>query len=78
MYTSMDDVGKDVFIRFYVYLGVVKEGFRWCKKFIKLDGCGLKGAHKGQLLIACGRDDNSGIYPISYAINEIESNESWN
>ena len=42
-----------------------------------LDGCFFKGATNGELLCAIGRDANSQIYPIAWAIVEKENNESW-
>ncbi|XP_062010481.1 uncharacterized protein LOC133726851 [Rosa rugosa] len=48
-----------------------------CRPIIGLDGCHLKGVHKGQLLSAVGIDGNNGMYPIAYAIVEQETRDSW-
>lgn len=42
-----------------------------------LDGCHIKGPHLGQLLYAIGIDANNGMYPITYAIVEIENRCTW-
>ncbi|KAL0288837.1 UNVERIFIED_CONTAM: hypothetical protein Scaly_2718600 [Sesamum calycinum] len=64
--------------RMYVCFGGLKEGFLdGCRPFIGLDGCFLKGMHKGQLLSAIGRDGNDNIYPIAMAYVEIEKYDSW-
>ncbi|KAK4380800.1 hypothetical protein Sango_3029500 [Sesamum angolense] len=64
--------------RMYVCFGGLKEGFLdGCRPFIGLDGCFLKGMHKGQLLSAIGRDGNDNIYPIAMAYVEIEKHDSW-
>ncbi|KAL0303113.1 UNVERIFIED_CONTAM: hypothetical protein Sradi_6179400 [Sesamum radiatum] len=64
--------------RMYCCFGGLKKGFLdRCRPFIGLDGCFLKGLHKGQLLSAIGRDDNDNIYPIAMAYVEIEKFDSW-
>ena len=42
-----------------------------------LDGFFFKGATNGELLCAIGRDANSQMYPIAWAVVEKENNESW-
>lgn len=44
---------------------------------ICLDGCHIKAQHPGQLLCAVGVDGNNGMFPIAYAIAEIENKETW-
>ncbi|KAK4400824.1 hypothetical protein Sango_1188500 [Sesamum angolense] len=64
--------------RMYCCFGGLKKGFLdGCRPFIGLDGCFLKGMHKGQLLSAIGRDGNDNIYPIAMAYVEIEKFDSW-
>ncbi|KAL4587589.1 hypothetical protein LXL04_000461 [Taraxacum kok-saghyz] len=66
------------FKRIYVCLGGMKKGFRAClRDFLGLDGTHLKGAYTGQILTAVGVDSNNGIYPLAYAIVEIENFQSW-
>lgn len=66
------------FQRIYICLSALKEGFKaGCRKVIGLDGCFFKGATNGELLCALGRDANSQMYPIAWAVVEKETNESW-
>ncbi|XP_019157038.1 PREDICTED: uncharacterized protein LOC109153610 [Ipomoea nil] len=67
-----------VFQRIYVCFAAVKKGFvEGCRKVIELDGCFLKGMLKGEILTAVGRDRNNQMYPIAWAVVEIENNSSW-
>jgi hypothetical protein len=69
---------NNVFERMYMCLDGCKKGFlAGCRRVVGLDGCFLKGAFKGQLLCAIGRDANNQMYPIAWAIVEVESYESW-
>nr|KAJ0226276.1 hypothetical protein LSAT_V11C100034980 [Lactuca sativa] len=47
------------------------------KELLGLDGCFLKGPHRGQILTTVGLDSNSGIYPLAYAVVEDEATSSW-
>jgi hypothetical protein len=56
----------------------MKSGFlAGCCPIIGLDGCFLKGSHKGQLLAAISRDANNQMYPLAFAVVEAEMKESW-
>ncbi|XP_019172994.1 PREDICTED: uncharacterized protein LOC109168426 [Ipomoea nil] len=48
-----------------------------CRKVIGLDGCFLKGLLKGEILSAVGRNSNNQMYPIAWAVVEIENTDSW-
>ncbi|XP_061999138.1 uncharacterized protein LOC133716443 [Rosa rugosa] len=66
------------FKRIYICIEALKVGWReGCRPIIGLDGCHLKSVHKGQLLTAVGIDGNNGIYPIAWAVVEVETSESW-
>ncbi|KAK8544859.1 hypothetical protein V6N13_003419 [Hibiscus sabdariffa] len=66
------------FRRFYVGFTALREGFKkCCRPFLCLDGCFLKGKFKGEILTAVGRDGNDQIYPIAWAIVEVENRETW-
>lgn len=70
------DVSK--FKRIYIFFEALKIGWRvGCRKVLCLDGCHLKGVHKGQLLAVVGVDGNNGMYPIAYAVVEKENKDSW-
>ena len=69
---------NNVFKRMYVCLYACKRGFlAGCRPLIGIDGCHLKGTTRGQLLVAIGKDGNDNIFPIAYAIVEIENKSSW-
>ena len=56
------------------YLDACKRGFlAGCRPLIGIDCCYLKGTTEGQLLVAVGKDGNDNIFPIAYAIVEIEN-----
>ncbi|GKV08367.1 hypothetical protein SLEP1_g20005 [Rubroshorea leprosula] len=69
---------KPVFLRFYVCFAALREGFiAGCRPIIGLDGAFLKGPWKGQLLSAIGRDANTQMYLVAWAIVENESTSTW-
>ena len=66
------------FERMYLSLAAMRDGFKiGCRPIIGLDGCHLKGPFKGQLLSAVSRDANDNMYPITIAIVEAETKDSW-
>ncbi|XP_057444916.1 uncharacterized protein LOC130737170 [Lotus japonicus] len=66
------------FKRFFVCLDAMKKGFvRGCRPWFGIDGCHLKGPYGGVLLSAMAVDGNKGMFPIAFAIVEIECKESW-
>ncbi|XP_071902879.1 uncharacterized protein [Coffea arabica] len=78
MTTVEDDEGEDRFERLYIYLNACKTGFLSdCRPVVGLNGCHLRGPHKGVLLTAVGIDPNDQLYPIAYAVVEIENNLTW-
>ncbi|KAJ4822644.1 hypothetical protein Tsubulata_016404 [Turnera subulata] len=72
------DTENGVFQRLYVCLRVGKMGFKaGCRPFIGVDGYHLKGAYKGQQLLAIvGKDANENIYPIAWAVVESKCKDS--
>ncbi|CAI9786117.1 unnamed protein product [Fraxinus pennsylvanica] len=48
-----------------------------CRQLLGLDECFLKGNFGGQMLVAVALDANDCIYPIAYAIVEMENARSW-
>ena len=79
METTVDDIsGKERFQKIYICFEALKKGFKaGCRQLIGLDGCHLRGPHPGVLLTAVGIDANDCIYPIAYAVVEIENKSSW-
>ncbi len=66
------------FKRMYVCLAALRKGFlEGCRKFLGLDGCFLKGMVKGQILTAVGKDSNNQMFPLAWAVVEVESASSW-
>ncbi|XP_074375311.1 uncharacterized protein LOC141717097 [Apium graveolens] len=62
----------------YVCLGPLKKAFfESCRKIVGLDGCHLKGPYGGQLLAAVGIDASEGMYPVAWAVVEVENTDSW-
>ncbi|TQD99513.1 hypothetical protein C1H46_014849 [Malus baccata] len=63
-----------IFQRMYICFHACKIGFnQGCRPVIGLDGCFVKGQHPGQILAAVGIDGNNGMFPIAYAVVEIEN-----
>ncbi|KAL4587600.1 hypothetical protein LXL04_000472 [Taraxacum kok-saghyz] len=56
----------------------IKDGWKLgCRRVIGLDGAFLKGQCKGELLTAIGRDANNQVYPIAWAVVNIENKDNW-
>lgn len=56
----------------------MKVGFRMgCKPVVGVDGCHLKGAFRGMILVAVSKDENNNIFQITWAIVEVENTDSW-
>ncbi|GKV12293.1 hypothetical protein SLEP1_g23460 [Rubroshorea leprosula] len=67
-----------IFMRMYVCFNAMKLGFvAGCRCVIGVDGAFLKGAYKGVLLVAVGRDANDQMYPLAWAIVKVEKTETW-
>lgn len=67
-----------VFKRIYICLGPLKRGFKAAgRELLGLDGAFMKGPFPGQVLTAVSVDADNGIYPLAYAIVEVETKHSW-
>lgn len=70
--------GKSYFRSFYVCFKGLKDGWlAGCRRVIGLDGCFLKTICKGELLSAVGRDANNQIFPIAWAVVDVENKQNW-
>ncbi|WMV26829.1 hypothetical protein MTR67_020214 [Solanum verrucosum] len=70
--------GKNLFVYFYVCLDALKKGWKeGCRRIIGFDGYFLKGACKGELLVAVGRNGNNQMFPIAWAVMDKETKHSW-
>ncbi|XVF84449.1 hypothetical protein PTKIN_Ptkin17bG0037800 [Pterospermum kingtungense] len=66
------------FKRMYMCFDALKRGFRkGSRPIIDVDGCFLKGPTQGELLTVVGRDGNNQMYPIAWAVVEVECKDSW-
>ncbi|GJR74989.1 transposase, MuDR, MULE transposase domain protein [Tanacetum coccineum] len=62
-----------VFKRIYVFLEALKLGFRaYRRELLGLDDAFMKGPFPSQVLAVVGLDLNNGIYPLAYALVEVE------
>ncbi|WOK97554.1 hypothetical protein Cni_G06262 [Canna indica] len=67
-----------LFKRFFVCFDAMKKGFvRGCRPWFGIDGCHLKGTYGGVLLSAVAIDGNKGLFPIVFAVVEVECMDSW-
>ena len=78
MCVDVKEDGRHVFHRIYICFKAIKEGWRrGCRRVSGQDGCFLKGQCKGELLTAIGRDGNNQVYPIAWAVVEVENRDNW-
>ncbi|KAL2920993.1 Filamentous hemagglutinin [Bienertia sinuspersici] len=77
--TEGDESGSSpCFQRMYICLEACKSGFKaGCRPLIGVDGCHLRGAYPGMILAAMAKDGNNCIYPVAWAVVEVESTDSW-
>ncbi|OMO59015.1 Transposase, MuDR, plant [Corchorus capsularis] len=66
-----------VFERMFICLDGFRKGFKNCRNFLGMDGCFLKSLTKGELLCAVDRDANNQMYPVAWALVEVECTDSW-
>lgn len=67
-----------LFDKLYICFDALKKGWlAGCRPVIGLDGCFLKSFCKGQMLCAVGRDGNNHMYPIAWALVDVESTKTW-
>lgn len=72
------DNGEHYFLRMYICFKGIKDGWGGnCRRVIGLDGCFLKSTVKGELLTAMGRDANNQMYPIAWAVVNVENYDNW-
>nr|GEX54920.1 hypothetical protein [Tanacetum cinerariifolium] len=70
--------GKPVFQRMYVCFKGVKDGWiAGCRKVIRIDGCFITHMCKGEILTVMGGDGNNQLYPIAWAVVDVENKNNW-
>nr|KAJ0199595.1 hypothetical protein LSAT_V11C600305390 [Lactuca sativa] len=75
---TVNPYGINYFHRFYIGFKAICEGCkRGCRRVIGLDGCFLKGAVNDDLLTGIGRDANNQVYPIAWAVVDVENKANW-
>ncbi|KAM0917767.1 hypothetical protein ACQ4PT_009211 [Festuca glaucescens] len=75
-YLALDEQSR--FKKCYVRLDACKRGFLdGCRPVLFLDGCHIKTRYRGQLLTAVGIDPNDCIFPVAFAVVEVEDIEAW-
>ncbi|GJT67390.1 F-box domain containing protein [Tanacetum coccineum] len=75
---DVHDNGQNSFHRFYVCFKGVKDGWlSGCRKVIGIDGCFITHVCKGELLTAMGMDENNQMYPIAWAVVDVENKNNW-
>ncbi len=76
--TVVLDCPDNQFKRMYICYDAVKKGFiAGCRHTLGVDGCFLKGPFKQQLLSAVGRDGNDQMYPVAWAVVDVENHSNW-
>ncbi|XP_024010647.1 uncharacterized protein LOC112086105 [Eutrema salsugineum] len=73
-----NEAGSHVFQRFYVCFNNLRRSWKEnCRLLIGVDGCFLKSVQKGELFVANGRDADNRIYPIAWAVVQMENTNNW-
>lgn len=72
-------LGDDsVFKALYIEFSALRKGFmEWCRWIIGLDGCFLKTHLGGQLSCAIAKDGYNQMFPIAWAVVEVENQACW-
>ncbi|XP_020254285.1 uncharacterized protein LOC109831366 [Asparagus officinalis] len=52
------------------------EGFQYCRPLLSIDGTHLYGKYKGVLLVTTGVDADDGLFPLAFAVVDIENTEN--
>ncbi|XP_057775820.1 uncharacterized protein LOC130994774 [Salvia miltiorrhiza] len=67
-----------IFRGLYIGFSSLVKGFKaGCRPIIGLDGCFLKTHLGGILLCAVSKDGNNQMYPLAWAVVEVENEENW-
>ncbi|KAL5580559.1 hypothetical protein UlMin_013001 [Ulmus minor] len=62
---------------FFFALAASKEGYKFCRPIVCVDGAHLKGKYIGKMFIAVCKDDNNSIFPLAWGIGDVENDSSW-
>ncbi|XP_020266055.1 uncharacterized protein LOC109841501 [Asparagus officinalis] len=70
------DGGDRRFTGVFWAFGSCIEGFRYCRPLLSIDGTHLYSKYKGVLLVATGVDADGGLFPLAFAVVDIENTEN--
>lgn len=74
-FTTKDDSSfQRVFVSFQASLSGFLQG---CRPLIFLDSIPLKSKYQGMLLAATAADADDGVFPIAFAVVDLETNDNW-
>ncbi|KAL5559897.1 hypothetical protein UlMin_036108 [Ulmus minor] len=62
---------------FFFALATSKEGYKFCRLVICVDGAHLKGKYKGMMFAAVCKDGNNSIFLLAWGIGDVENDSSW-
>ncbi|XP_020245215.1 uncharacterized protein LOC109823346 [Asparagus officinalis] len=65
------------FTRVFCAFGPAIKGFTFCRPLLSIDGAHLYDKYKGVLLVATDVDANGGLFPLAFAVVEVEDTSSW-
>ncbi|CAA7057502.1 unnamed protein product [Microthlaspi erraticum] len=74
---DVDEEGLQRFQYVFLAFGASIRGFRQLRPVISIDGTHLWGEYQGVLLTAVGQDANFQLFPLAYAVVDVEDEESW-
>lgn len=72
--TKDDSSFHRLFVSFQASLYGFQHG---CRPLLFLDSIPLKSKYQGTLLAATGADGDDGVFPVAFAITDLETDENW-
>ncbi|KAL3651426.1 hypothetical protein CASFOL_004428 [Castilleja foliolosa] len=72
--TNQDSSFHRLFVSFRASLYGFEQG---CRPLLFLDSIFLKSKYQGSLLAATAADGDDGVFPVAFAIVDMESNDNW-
>ncbi|XP_074319857.1 uncharacterized protein LOC141656735 [Silene latifolia] len=74
-FTTKDDSSfHRLFVSFHASLYGFQQG---CRPLLFLDSIALKSKYQGTLLAANAADGNDGVFPVAFAVVDVETDENW-
>ncbi|KAL7180306.1 hypothetical protein ACSBR1_043509 [Camellia fascicularis] len=71
------DKSSGCFRRLFVAFHGCLYGFQFCRSLLFVDGIFLKGCYKGHLIASISKDGNQGLFPLAFAIVDVENQDNW-